>query len=288
MGIGNSKSTNTVTLATKNTRKNTSTIVDPNVEVQRLIDEFVTGIAVFKKNDMKELQVFLNGMQGKDTPNMKEILDLITKTENVTFGNVTTKKAGLNTDELLYNELERINNDKMMTTETRFIQDPALQHSQELQKKVVGIFQPYKRLQTERMFYRYKYIQMNIIFIVVVKQFQEIFKSTMAAVDAEYANRLEQQKKILTLFIQLAQTQSNTTDGDKDLKKDIGSIANEAYKTLDRNQTEMKSTIDRLQNGSLEALVNVLVETNQISIDTLKKAQANHPQALAQAQSANV
>lgn len=245
---------------------------DINKHALSLIDQFVKGINTFKSNDMKQLKEYVGSISGSDNLNQKELLKIIGHTERSVFGKL--KSDRINSDTSLFDEFKRINDERLQEMENSFYSNEILKTNTDLKNKVKTLFDPYKKLQTELMFYKYKYIQINIIFITVISQFQEVFDYTIGAVGAEYELRLQKQQQLLKLFINLAEAQSQTLEKDHpDMTSDINALANKAFEVLEAAQKKAKGNVEKLKESTVKDLLQILLDTSNTTVQQLVKNQ---------------
>jgi len=237
--------------------------------LNNLIDQFAAGMSVFKNNDLNEVRRFIEALPDNPKINKRELIEVIAQTDKAMFPNGTGSRDSINSDSELYNSLARTNEAKMQPLQSRFSESGVV--GDKMQKKLGTIFAPFTRLQTDAMFYRYKYIQMNVIFILIISQYQDIFEYAISGVAAEYEVQVQKQMEILERFIQLTQSLS----GDGPDRDKIDRLATRTLEGITTSQEAAKETISKLKTGTVKELVDVLLRTQQMTTGELQEALKN-------------
>jgi len=246
--------------------------------LNNLIDQFAAGMSVFKNNDLNEVRRFIEALPDNPKINKRELIEVIAQTDKAMFSSSSSSSSDstrdpINSDSELYNSLARTNEAKMQPLQSRFSESGV--GDSKLQKKLGTIFAPFTRLQTDAMFYRYKYIQMNVIFILIISQYQDIFEYAISGVAAEYEVQVQKQMEILERFIQLTQSLS----GDGPDRDKIDRLASRTLEGITNSQEAAKSTIDKLKTGTVKELVDVLLRTQQMTTGELQEALKKNQEA---------
>lgn len=247
-------------------------VVDHNTQIANLIGDFTSAIGMYKSNDMKQIKGFLNKHYPKEKERA-EIIAVINKVDESLYdrnGNVSAD--AVNSDKALYDTFKQINESGLDPIKRKFVEDPLIREDASLAEKVNGIFTPYTNLRTEAMFYRYKYIQVNIILIILITQFQDLFDTTFSAIAADFALKLEKQKALLEHFINIAQSLSADSQAlnDED-RKNIDKVSGEAIDQLQKFINESKDKIDKLSADTPNYLAQMLLETQQLTMKQMEE-----------------
>ena len=250
-----------------------------NARVDKLIKKFVKGIDTYKTNDLREVKKFIDTYED-DLPssvNKKEILEMITTVEK-SLVNVPDDKSVINSDKGLYDHFYNVNASSTQKLRDDFLSDPLVSKNN-MADSVNKMFDPYTKLRSEVMFYRYKYIQINVILIIVIEQFQNIFDTSISAIAAEYLLQIEETYNLLKRFIDLAnnlashnELQLQIEDG---LKETIHKLAGNAYEKLEKQISEMPEKLKQINGNTPQLLAQMLLDTNQIALEKLSVKQTN-------------
>lgn len=263
--MGNSSSTNTNTNVPKE---------NLNDKVDKLIQKFVKGIETYKTNDLREVKSFINAHEDglPSSINKKEILEMIeTVDKSLSFGPEDTDKSRINSDKGLFDHFYNINASSTQELRDKFLKEPLVAKNN-MVDSVKNLFDPYTKLRSEVMFYRYKYIQINVILIIIIEQFQNIFDTSISAIGAEYMLKVEESHKLLKHFIELANTlaKQDNPDIENETRQTIHMLADTAYNKLNSEFAQMKEKIANVNSNTPKLLAQLLLDTNQITLDDLK------------------
>lgn len=245
--------------------------VDINNHVQKLIEKFTNSISTIKTNDLKQVRDFLNI---HNTPQEAAAILKIINNVDASLYSDGDNSMPINTDRELYAKFAHLNehNKTLVKVKNDFLNDDLIRSDKVLKEKVNGIFKPYTNLRTEAMFYRYKYIQVNVILIIIISQIRELFDTTFGAISAEFELKYLKQQALLEKFIELARVMSESKDPMSDEQRDdIYTLSTNAYNKLDDQVKDMKDKIKNLSNGAAEEIAKMLLDTNQVTIDTLQE-----------------
>lgn len=237
-----------------------------NKQIGNLIENFTKSIQMYNKNDMSEIKKFIESHYPNGN---KEIIKIINMVDNTLQGQVS---SGQNSEKNLYDRFQEINKSNIDSVRTKFVNHDLISGDEKLQNKINNIFDPFVNLRTEAMFYRYKYIQVNVILILLITQFQEIFDTTVSALSSDFLLKINKYKSLLEHFINIAQQLSSESQTlTKQDREDIDKISNEAITKLNEFVVSSKDKIQQLSDETPQLLVKMLLETQQLTIDQINE-----------------
>lgn len=235
-----------------------------NKQIGNLIENFTKSIQMYNKNDMSEIKAFIESHYGKEK---NEIIKIINMVDNTLQGQGS---SGQNSEKTLYDRFLEINKLSINPIKKDFVDHDLISGDEILKKKINNIFDPFVNLRTEAMFYRYKYIQVNVILILLITQFQEIFDTTVSALSSDFLLKINKYISLLEHFINIAQQLSSESQTlTKQDREDIDKISNEAITKLNEFVASSEAKIQQLSDETPKLLAKMLLETQQLTIDQI-------------------
>ena len=241
-----------------NGRKGTGTEETSFQHLQKVLAAFNTGIDTYKKDDLDDLVLLIKDRTQTDFLKEEEktaLLELIRNIEKP----MTLKKSG---DKAFIVSLNEANEDQVGALKNELKESDDIKQLN-IQDKIDGIFKPYTTLKTHAMFYRYKYVQTNVVLIMLISQFQDLFENLLSNVVGHMNDLINIQKGVINKYVELAEKLSEFQKKDGIESDDIGGLHEDVRKALEKKYNELDAESKKYNKDTIKDLINVLINTNQ-------------------------
>jgi hypothetical protein len=271
MGVGKSKPTSKPTTSTSDEPSEPEVILTKEEWQKTLntkITQFKEGIDALSKNDKQQLRKLLTTMPvftRLPQPTQSDILKILSATEK------SLENFENGSDVQLEKFIENVSGDKVIKFSNTVLQDEFVKNNPDLKQKVEEFVSPLSKLHSKYKFYQYKYIQTNILMLVMMVQMQDITANYALSIKHATLGTIAKQKKVISDFVRLASDVNNDASTDSPEVKDITQLANNAYKQLQAHFDELTTKLNSYDQETGSKLVEILLQSGQTSIDDLQK-----------------